>query len=71
MRSAVRKPVESVDEHPELKNDPVWQAFLNAPFSDEEETEEQRRAVAEALKAPPIPGHVVSAQIAERCRRGA
>jgi hypothetical protein len=70
MSSAARKPVKATEEHPELAGDPVWQAFLDAPFSDEEETEEQRRAIEEARKGPFVSSDAISAEIAERCRRG-
>jgi len=61
-------PEQDRDEFPELADDPVWQAVLNAPVVDE--TEEERRAVEEALRGPVYPAEVVSAEIAERCRRG-
>jgi hypothetical protein len=57
------------DEFPELADDPVWQACLNAPIG-EPETPEQRRLAAEAMRGPSVPGSVVTAEIAERCRRG-
>jgi hypothetical protein len=56
------------DEFPDLADDPVWQAVLKAPIV--EETEEERRAAEEAMRGPVFPGHVITAEIAERCRRG-
>jgi hypothetical protein len=72
-RAAAKKPTKSVREHesddfPELADDPVWQAVLNAPVV--EETDEEHVAAEEAMRGPFIPGHVVSAEIAARCRRG-
>lgn len=68
-KSATKTDIEDGrDEFPELADDPVWQAVLNAPVV--EETEEERVAAEEAMRGPFIPGHVVTAEIAARCRRG-
>ena len=66
MSSAAKK-LES--EAPSLANDPVWQAFLNAPMGPPE-TEEQKRMAAEALREPFTPSAVMSDEIAARCPPG-
>lgn len=48
--------------------DPVWQRALSAPLTEEPETEEEKRMLEEALAGPRIPGHVVTAELAERWR---
>jgi len=47
---------------------PAWQAAVNAPLVPE--TEDEREAVAEALRSgPPVPASKVSAEIARRAER--
>lgn len=69
MTSAARKPAASADEHPELEHDPVWQAFQRAPVGPPD-TDEERKLLEEARAGSSVSGHVVSAEVAERCRRG-
>jgi hypothetical protein len=75
MTSAARKPAESFEEQPEFE-DPVlrgrrelMQAIASAPLADEEETEEERLFVEEAMRGPFTPGEAVTAEIAARCPR--
>lgn len=61
--AAARQPVIPED-------DPLWQAFLNAPIDDEPETEEERLAIAEAKREGVfIDGATVTAMIAARAAR--
>jgi hypothetical protein len=64
--ASARKPLE---EQPEIEDDPVWAAFMRAPLGPPD-TEEQRRIIEAARSSGVVPGHVVTAEIAERCRRG-
>jgi hypothetical protein len=67
--TAARKLATEQDEFPELADDPVWQAYLNAPIG-EPETPEQRQMAIEAMRGPFTPGAVVSAELAARCAAG-
>ena len=49
----------------DLANDPVYQAFMNAPLDDEPVTPEERRLIDEA-KAEVARGEVVSWEEADR-----
>ena len=69
MSSAARKPVE---EHsiPALETDPVWAALMSAPIGPPDTEEERELIEAARARGEWIPSSVVSAEIAERCRRG-
>jgi hypothetical protein len=51
--------------------DPVLAAIESAPLDERPVTEEERLAVKAAKDdpRPPVPGHVMTARIAERARR--
>lgn len=51
-----------------VSDHPAWQAAVNAPVIPE--TDDEREAVAEALKSgPPVSGSKVTAEIAQRAER--
>jgi hypothetical protein len=65
-RAATTIREQDAEAFPELADDPVWQAYLNAPVG-EPETPEQCRMAKEAMRGPFSPGPVVTAEIAARC----
>lgn len=69
MSSAARKVIEE-QSAPALNEDPVWAALMRAPVGPPDTDEEREIIEAARGRGEWIPGSVVSAEVAERCRRG-